>query len=66
MATMTMTTTAATTGANTMTTTDTMAGDDDTALSLSGDGRRLVFASSRTGRLGGTDICMSTRTRLGR
>src|SRR6267143_1480834 len=30
--------------------------------SLSGDGRTLVFASSRAGGFGGTDIWMSTRT----
>jgi hypothetical protein len=34
--------------------------------SLSGDGRTLVFATSRAGSLGGTDIWMSTRTRIGR
>jgi Tol biopolymer transport system component len=34
--------------------------------SLSGDGRTLVFATSRTGTLSGTDLWMSTRTRIGR
>ena len=34
--------------------------------SLSGDGRTLVFASSRSGRFGGTDIWMSTRTSSGK
>ncbi len=33
--------------------------------SLSGDGRTLVFASSRQGGFGGTDIWMSTRTSSG-
>ena len=33
--------------------------------SLSGDGRTLVFASSRSGGFGGTDIWMSTRTPSG-
>jgi len=33
--------------------------------SLSGDGRTLVFASSRSGGFGGTDIWMSTRTSSG-
>ena len=34
--------------------------------SLSGDGRTLVFASSRSGGFGGTDIWMSTRTSSGK
>jgi len=33
--------------------------------SLSGDGRTLVFASSRSGGFGGTDLWMSTRTSSG-
>jgi WD40 repeat protein len=33
--------------------------------SLSGDGRTLVFASSRSGGFGGTDIWLSTRTSSG-
>jgi len=33
--------------------------------SLSGDGRTLVFASSRSGGFGGTDIWMATRTPSG-
>jgi Tol biopolymer transport system component len=32
---------------------------------LSSDGRTLVFASSRSGSLGGTDIYVSTRTPSG-
>jgi len=34
----------------------------DQQASLSGDGRTMVFASSRAGSLGGTDVWMSTRT----
>ncbi len=34
--------------------------------SLSGDGRTLVFASSRSGGFGGTDIWISTRTSSGK
>jgi hypothetical protein len=38
----------------------------DQQPSLSSDGRTLVFASSRSGGLGGTDIWMSTRARIER
>ncbi|PYO84611.1 MAG: hypothetical protein DMD65_02625 [Gemmatimonadetes bacterium] len=39
---------------------------NDVQPTLSYDGRTLVFASTRTGGLGGSDIWMATRTPSGK